>query len=36
VPVIVRAEDYGRWLDPKELPAQLQPLLVPYDAELMD
>jgi putative SOS response-associated peptidase YedK len=36
MPVILRPEDYSRWLDPKEPLAAFQPLLTPYAAELMD
>jgi putative SOS response-associated peptidase YedK len=36
MPVILRPDDYERWLDPKEPPAALQPLLTPYAAELME
>ena len=36
MPVIVRAEDYGRWLDPEQRNSEaLQPLLRPYASEEM-
>ena len=36
MPVILKDEDYDRWLDPKQKdPAALESLLVPYPAERM-
>jgi putative SOS response-associated peptidase YedK len=36
MPVILKPEDYARWLDPQiQKPEQLQPLLQPYSSEAM-
>jgi len=36
MPVILRPEDYGRWLDPQNSPAELLPLLRPYVNEELE
>jgi putative SOS response-associated peptidase YedK len=36
MPVILRPDDYGRWLHPKETAAKLLPMLVPFSADLME
>jgi putative SOS response-associated peptidase YedK len=35
MPVMLRPEDYDRWLDPDKAPAQLRAMLRPYDTGLM-
>jgi putative SOS response-associated peptidase YedK len=35
MPAILEPGDYGAWLDPRAAPAELLPLLVPFDAERM-
>jgi putative SOS response-associated peptidase YedK len=34
MPVILKTDDYGQWLDPAQPPAALQQLLVPFLGEL--
>ncbi len=36
MPVVLAEKDYDRWLDPAiQEPAELQPMLRPYDSEAM-
>jgi putative SOS response-associated peptidase YedK len=36
MPVILRPDDSGRWLNPNKPPSQIQELLCPFAAELME